>query len=80
MNAPLESTLSYLGLGIQPPETSLGVMVSDGRDYMLQNWWLAIVPSLMIVVLLMQISLIGDWLRDKLDPQIKSKTYFPNKR
>ncbi|SHH97227.1 peptide/nickel transport system permease protein [Sporobacter termitidis DSM 10068] len=69
----LESTLSYLGLGIQPPETSLGVMVSEGRDYMLQNWWLAIIPSLVIVVLLMQISLVGDWLRDRLDPQLKSK-------
>ncbi|HWR21970.1 MAG TPA: ABC transporter permease [Feifaniaceae bacterium] len=69
----LESTLSYLGLGIQPPGTSLGVMVSEGRDYMLQNWWLAIIPSLVIVVLLMQISLIGDWLRDRLDPQMKSR-------
>lgn len=70
----LESTLSYLGLGIQPPETSLGVMVSEGRDYMLQNWWLAIIPSIVIVALLIQISLIGDWLRDKLDPQLKNKS------
>ncbi len=70
----LESTLSYLGLGIQPPETSLGVMVSNGRDYMLNNWWLAILPSIVIVILILQISLIGDWLRDKLDPKLQNNT------
>lgn len=67
----LESTLSFLGLGIEPPGTSLGVMVSNGRDYMLTHWWLAIVPSVIIVVLILQISLVGDWLRDKLDPKLK---------
>ena len=68
----LESTLSFLGLGIQPPGTSLGVMVSIGRDYMLTHWWLAIAPSVVIIVLILQISLIGDWLRDKLDPKLKN--------
>lgn len=68
----LESTLSFLGLGIQPPGTSLGIMVSNGRDYMLTHWWLAVIPSVVIVVLILQISLIGDWLRDKLDPKLKS--------
>lgn len=70
----LESTLSYIGLGIQPPEVSLGIMVSEGRNYMLQNWWLAIIPSIMIILLIMQISLIGDWLRDKLDPKLQNKS------
>lgn len=68
----LESTLSFLGLGIQPPGTSLGVMVSNGRDFMLTHWWLAIAPSAVIVLLILQISLIGDWLRDKLDPKLKN--------
>lgn len=68
----LESTLSFLGLGIQPPGTSLGVMVSNGRDYMLTHWWLAIAPSAVIVVLILQVSLVGDWLRDKLDPKLKN--------
>ncbi len=68
----LESTLSFLSLGIQPPGTSLGVMVSNGRDYMLTHWWLAIAPSLVIILLILQISLIGDWLRDKLDPKLKN--------
>ncbi|RED51763.1 ABC transporter permease [Cohnella lupini] len=70
----LESSLSYIGLGIQPPGTSLGVMVSDGRNYLLQSWWMAIVPSVLIVLLILQISMIGDWLRDKLDPKLKNKS------
>ncbi len=69
----LESTLSFLGLGIQPPGTSLGVLVSEGRDLMLTHWWLCIIPSAVIVLLILQISLIGDWLRDRLDPKLKNK-------
>ncbi len=69
----LESTLSFLGLGIQPPGTSLGIMVSEGRDFMLTHWWLAITPSLVIIILILAISLLGDWLRDKLDPKLKNK-------
>jgi peptide/nickel transport system permease protein len=70
----LESSLSYLGLGIQPPNTSLGVMVSVGRDYLLMNWWLAIIPSTVIVIIILQVSLVGDWLRDKLDPKLQNKS------
>lgn len=69
----LESALSFMGLGIQPPNTSLGVLVSGGRTYMINQWWLAIVPGIVIVLLILQISLIGDWLRDKLDPKLQSK-------
>ena len=68
----LESSLSFLGLGIQPPDTSLGVLVSAGRDYMLTNWWLAIIPSIVIVIIVLDVSLIGDWLRDKLDPKLQT--------
>ena len=49
-------------------------MVSNGRDYMLTNWWLAIAPSVVIVVIIMQVSLIGDWLRDKLDPKLRNNS------
>lgn len=66
----LESTLSYLGLGIQPPGTSLGVMVSEGRNFMLTHWWLALLPSLVIVLLILLVSLLGDWLRDRLDSRL----------
>ena len=66
-----ESTLSYLALGIQPPNTSLGVMVAAGRDVMLMQWWQAIIPTALIVLIVMTASLTGDWLRDKLDPKMK---------
>ncbi len=70
----LESSLSFLGLGIQPPDVSLGVMVSAGRDYMINAWWLTIVPSMVIVVIVLSVSLIGDWLRDKLDPKLQNNS------
>lgn len=69
----LESTLSFLGLGIQPPDTSLGVMVATGRDQLTTSWWLAVIPIIVIVVIVMCVSLIGDWLRDRLDPKLKNK-------
>ena len=69
----LESTLSFLGLGIQPPQTTLGVMVSTGRDHMLSNPLLALAPSAIIVVIVLSVSFIGDWLRDRLDPKLANK-------
>lgn len=69
-----ESTLSFLGLGIQPPNTSLGVMVSAGRDQMLMQWWQAILPTALIVLIVMTASLTGDWLRDRLDPKLSGKS------
>ncbi len=68
----LESSMSFLGLGIQPPDVSLGVMVSAGRDHMINSWWLTIIPSLIIVIIVLQVSLVGDWLRDKLDPKLQN--------
>ena len=68
----LESSISFLGLGIQPPEISLGLLVSHGRDYLINSWWLAIYPSIIILALVLQVSLIGDWLRDVLDPKLKN--------
>jgi peptide/nickel transport system permease protein len=67
----LESSVSFLGLGIQPPSISLGLMVSNGRNYLVNQWWLAVFPSIVIMLVVFQISLIGDWLRDVLDPKIK---------
>lgn len=65
----LESALSFLGLGVQPPNTSLGALLGAGRDYMMSNWTLAAIPGLVIVTITMVVSLIGDWLRDVLDPR-----------
>lgn len=64
----LETSLSFLGLGIQPPMTSLGNMVGFGRDYLLTAWWLATLPALVIFCTTLAFALLGDWVRDKLDP------------
>ena len=69
-----ESTLSYLGLGIQPPQTSLGVMVSAGKEQILLQWWQALLPMALIVLIVMTASLTGDWLRDKLDPKLRNRS------
>lgn len=66
----LESGLSFLGLGVQPPETSLGAMVGYGRDYIQSAPWIMLAPAAIIVVTTLCISLIGDWLRDLFDPTL----------
>lgn len=66
----LESGLSFLGLGIQPPMASLGNMVGYGRDYLQSAPWLLLCPSIVIVLTTFSISVIGDWLRDRLDPSV----------
>ena len=64
----LESFLSFLGLGIQPPTPSWGGMLGEGRVYMLTHWWLAAFPGLAIFITTLGINLFGDGLRDVLDP------------
>lgn len=66
----IETSLSFLGLGIRPPLTSLGQMLGEGRAYLLTAWWIAVMPGLVTVCATLSISLIGDWLRDELDPSI----------
>ncbi len=64
----MESGLSFLGLGVQPPQTSLGNMVGFGREYLTRAPHIMLAPSLIIVLTTLAISLLGDWLRDRLDP------------
>jgi peptide/nickel transport system permease protein len=64
----LESTLSFLRIGIQQPQTSLGQMLGEGRDYLLFSPWLTIAPAVVIFLTILSISLVGDWLRDRWDP------------
>ena len=64
----LEASLSYLGMGVQPPTPSWGGMVADGRDYLSTQWWVSTFPGLTIFITVMAINLVGDWLRDVLDP------------
>ena len=66
----LESGLSFLGLGVQPPLTSLGNMVGYGREYITRAPWIMLAPATVIVLTTLSISLLGDWLRDKLDPTL----------
>lgn len=64
----LESTLSFLGFGIEPPTPALGKLISDGQGSMLGDWWLVVMPGLVIVVLSLAVNFVGDGLRDALDP------------
>ena len=66
-----EASLSFLGLGIQPPTPAWGSMVADGRDYLVTSWWIATLPGLAILVLVLSINLFGEGLRDILDPRLK---------
>jgi peptide/nickel transport system permease protein len=67
----LESTLSFLGLGIQPPTPSLGGMVNEGRPYLEQAWWAVVFPGLAILLATVSVNRIGDWLRQRLDPSLR---------
>jgi peptide/nickel transport system permease protein len=64
----MESILSFLGLGVQPPTPSWGGMLGEGRTYMLTHWWLATFPGIAIFITTLGINLLGDGLRDLLDP------------
>ena len=68
----LESFLSFLGLGVQPPEASWGNMLAEARQYILQMWWLVTLPGLALFVTTLGINLSGDALRDLLDPRLKN--------
>ena len=66
-----ESALSFLGLGVQPPTPTWGWMLADGRNYVSTAWWLATLPGLAIMLTVLAVNLLGDWLRDTLDPRLK---------
>ena len=65
----VESSLSFLGLGIQPPSITWGLMLSTGRNYLATSWWLATFPGVAITITVLGIIFLGDWLRDVLDPR-----------
>ena len=68
----LEAGLSFLGLGVQAPTPSWGSMLADGRNYMLDAWWLSTFPGLAIVLTVLSFNLVGDGLRDALDPRLRT--------
>jgi peptide/nickel transport system permease protein len=67
----MEASLSFLGLGVQPPTPAWGSMVSSGRDYLLTAWWVSTFPGLAILLLVVAINVFGEGLRDILDPRLK---------
>lgn len=68
-----ESSLSYLGVGINPPTATWGNMVSDAYTYLLQAPWLAVIPGVCIILLIISFNVVGDGLRDALDPRLRGK-------
>ena len=64
----VESTLSFLGAGIPKPTPAWGLMVADGRELIVSHWWVSFFPGFAILLVVMSMNLLGDWLRDKLDP------------
>ncbi len=62
------AALSFLGLGVQPPNPELGLMISEGRELMQQAWWLTVLPGVALALIVLAMNTLGDWLRDQLDP------------
>jgi peptide/nickel transport system permease protein len=67
----MESSLSFLGLGVPPPEPAWGSMVADGRILMFTAWWVSTWPGIAILLVVMSCNLLGDWLRLRLDPKFR---------
>ncbi len=67
----MEASLSFLGLGIQPPTPAWGTMVADGRGFMLDAWWIATFPGLALLGLVLSLNVLGEGLRDALDPRLR---------
>jgi peptide/nickel transport system permease protein len=67
----VEASLSFLGAGIPPPSPAWGGMVADGREYITTAWWVTLFPGLAILLTVISFNLLGDWLRDTLDPKLR---------
>ena len=66
-----ESILSFLGVGVPPPTPAWGIMVADGRDFLERAWWIAFFPGLAIFLTVLAFNFLGDWLRDRFDPNLR---------
>jgi peptide/nickel transport system permease protein len=67
----LESGLSFLGAGVPPPTPTWGSMCADGRGILTSAWWVSFLPGVAIMMVVLSGNLLGDWLRDKLDPKLR---------
>ena len=70
----LEAGLSFLGFGVQPPSPSWGNILTEGRTYIFDSWWLTVFPGLAILVTVLAFNLVGEGLRDALDPRLRGIT------
>ena len=66
------ASLSFLGLGVSPPTPEWGAMLADGRNYMRTQWWIAVFPGITITLVVLILNIIGDALRDALDPNVRA--------
>src|SRR6185295_18777523 len=69
----LESTLSFLGLGVPPPTPSWGMALADGKEYLINGWWLATFPGLAIMTIVLSMNVLGDGARDLLEPRLRGR-------
>jgi peptide/nickel transport system permease protein len=67
----VEASLSFLGAGIPPPTPAWGSMVAEGRDYLTRAWWVSFFPGMAIMLIVLSLNLLGDWVRDTLDPKLR---------
>jgi peptide/nickel transport system permease protein len=67
----VEASLSFLGAGIPPPTPTWGSMVAEGRDYITRAWWVSVFPGAAIMAIVLSLNLLGDWVRDSLDPKLR---------
>jgi len=67
----LEGTLSFLGVGVPPPSPAWGLMIADGRGFLATAWWISLFPGLAMLLTVLAVNLLGDWLRDHLDPKLR---------
>src|SRR6059036_3094038 len=67
----LEGTLSFLGVGVPPPNPAWGLMIADGRGFLATAWWMSLFPGLAMLLTVLAVNLMGDWLRDHLDPRLR---------
>jgi peptide/nickel transport system permease protein len=70
----VESALSFLGIGIQPPSASWGNMLTSGKDYLEVAWWLSLFPGLAILITVLGFNLLGEGLKDALNPRLNDKS------
>jgi peptide/nickel transport system permease protein len=67
----VEAAITFIGLGIQPPASAWGLLIAEGRNYLATAWWIPTFAGLAITITVLGTNLLGDWLRDALDPKLR---------